>query len=175
MSRRDKWIITIGVVCGIAPFVYLGYFAVWAIRDLNSMEARRPVLLYQTDHRALLEACRELSRQVAGGELRHGEYRVHGHHPDPETRQFPQLILDLDPLRAEIESNGVVNLMMSPVVLYGVYALPENHEDPPAYPWRTELIDGLWYYDEGFRHHPERQKDVEELLKKKAGDSSGAP
>jgi hypothetical protein len=178
MRRRDKWIITIGVVCGIAPFAYLGYFALWAMHDLDSMEARRPVLLYQTDHRALLEACRELSRQVAAGKLQPGEYRVHAHHPDSETRQFPQLILDLDPLRVDIEKNGVVNLMMSPVVLYGVYALPENYEDPPAelYPWGEELIDGLWYYDEGFRNHPERQKEVEELLKKsEAGNSSGLP
>ena len=113
----------------------------------------------------ILEACRELPRQVAAGKLQPGSYQIHGN-PDPEAGQFPQLILNLDPLRVEIESNGVVNLTMSPVVLYGVYALPENYEDPPAYPWRTELIDGLWYYDEGFRNHPEHQKEVEKLLKK---------
>jgi hypothetical protein len=141
------------------------------------MEARRPVLLYETDHRALLEACRELSRQVAARRLQPGEYRIHGD-PDPEVRQFPQLILDLDPLRVEIESSGVVHLWMSPVVLYGVYALPEDYEGSLAelYPWRTELIHGLWYYDEGFRNHPEHKKEIEELLKKrKAGDSSGVP
>ena len=65
------------------PIVFLGYFAVWAMRDLNRMEARRSVLLYQTDHRGLLEACRELSRRVATGKLAPGEYHVHGH-PDPE-------------------------------------------------------------------------------------------
>jgi hypothetical protein len=85
------------VACGVASFAYLGYFAVWVMRDLNSMEARRPVLLYETDHQALLEACRELSRQVATGRLEPRSYRIHGD-PDPESRQFPRLILDLDPL-----------------------------------------------------------------------------
>ena len=42
--------------------------------------------------------------------------------------------------------------------------------------WGIELIDGMWYYDENFRKHPEHKKEVEELLKKrKAGDSSGVP
>jgi hypothetical protein len=177
MRRRDKWIIIIGVFCGIAPYIYYGYFAMWAMRDLNNMEARRPVLLYQTDHRALLDACRELSRQVATRKLQPGDYQIHGTH-DPEARQFPQLILDLDPLRVEIESNGVVNLMMSPVVLYGVCALPEDYEGSltELYDYRVELIDGLWYYDEDFVKHPEHQKEVEERLKKsKVEDSSGLP
>jgi len=71
MKRRDKWILIVVLIgcvaCGIAPVAYLGYFVVFVTRDLNRLEAHRPVLLYQTDHRALLEACRELSRQVATG------------------------------------------------------------------------------------------------------------
>ena len=182
MKRRDKWIPIICVACIIALAAYLGYFAIWAIRDLNRMEARRPVLLYETDHRALLEACRELSRQVATGRLEPGSYQIHGN-PDIETRQFPQLILDLTPVRVEIDEDGDVDLMMSPGVFYGVRAFPEDYEvsldELYKYGddvWGIELIDGLWYYDEDFQKHPEHKKVVEELLKKrKAGDSSGAP
>ncbi len=186
MKRRDKWILIVALIvclaCGIAVVTYLGYFALWAMRDLNGMEARRPILLYETDHRALLEACRRISRQVATGRLEPGEYRIHGD-PDPESRQFAQLILDLDPLQVNVKKNGVVNLIMSPVVMYGVRASPEDYEGSLAElytaddkEWRIELIDGLSYYDEDFLKHPEHKKEVEELLKKrKAGDSSGVP
>jgi len=92
------------------------------------------------------------------------------------------VILDLDPLRVEVEKDGRVNIMMSPVVLYGVCAFPEDYEGSVGElykagddVWGIELIDGLWYYD-AYLKHPEHKKEVEELLKKrKAGDSSGVP
>ena len=183
MSRRDKWILIVVLIgclaCGIGS---IAYFAVWMIRDLDRMEARRPVLLYETDHRALLEACRQISRHVATGRLEPGEYRIHGN-PDPESRQFAQLILDLDPLHVRIHKDGQVDIIMSPVVMYGVCAFPEDYvgslDELYKYGdevWGIELIDGLWYYDEDFQKHPEHKKEVEELLKKrKAGDSSGVP
>jgi len=145
------------------------------MRDLNRMEVRRPVLLYETDHRALLEACREISRHVATGRLEPGEYRIRGN-PDPESKQFAQLILDLDPLRVDVEKDGQVDIIMSPVVMYGVSAFPEDYEGSRSGVGGIELIDGLWYYDEDFQKHPEHMKEVEELLKKrKAGDSIGVP
>jgi len=178
MKRRDKWILIVLIGCLACWIAYFAYSAVWIMCDLKSFEARRPVLLYETDHRELLEACRELSRQVAAGRLEPGSYRIHSNDPDTESRQFPQLILDLDPLHVDVEKNGVVNLIMSPVVMYGVCASPEDYEGSLAgdKTWCIELIDGLWYYDEDFRKHPEHMKEVEELLKKRrAGDSPGVP
>jgi len=182
MKRRDKWILIGCLACVIATAAYLGYFAVWAMRYLNRMEARRPVLLYETDHRALLKACRELSKQVAAGKLKPGMYGLNPPR-DPETRQFPQLILDLVPLRVDVEKDGQVDIIMSPVVMYGVSAFPEDFEGSVGElykygdeVWGIELIDGLWYYDEDFQKHPDRKKEVEELLKKrKTRDSSGVP
>lgn len=118
MKRRNKWILIGCLACGIAVVGYLGYITVWAIRYLKSMEERRPILLYETDHRAILKACRELSRQVAIGKLEPG---VYGLNPprDPEARKFPQLILNLAPVRLEINKDGYVDLIMSSVTLYG--------------------------------------------------------
>lgn len=187
MERRDKWILIVALVvvlaCGIAMVAYLGYSAVWIMRDLKSMEERRPLLLYETDHRELLEACRELSKQVATGRLEPRSYQIKRINPDPELRQFPQLILDLLPLHVDVKKNGLVDIVMSPVVMYGVVAYPENYgrtpDDSFKYDdrlWGIELIDGLWYYDEDFQNYPEHMKEVEELLKKrKAEDSSVEP
>jgi len=82
-----------------------------------------------------------------------------------------------------ISKDGVVDLIMSPVSNYGVNTFPEDYEGSILQEYKDkyhvmyiELIDGLWYYDENFRNHPEQRKELEEFLKKrKAGDSSGVP
>jgi hypothetical protein len=187
MKKREKRILIVTLIvclaCGIAVVAYLGYSAVWIIDDLKSMEERRSLLLYETDHRELLEACRELSGQVAAGRLEPGSYQIKRINPDPESRQFPQLILDLDPLHVDVKKNGLVDIVMSPVVMYGVVAYPENYGSTPDDSfkygdrlWGVKLIDGLWYYDEDFQNNPEHMKEVEELLKKrKTEDSSVLP
>jgi hypothetical protein len=176
MKRRNNWIIIIGicVACGLAWVVYdVGYGTIRIFREQRWMDSRRPVLLYQTDHQALLEACTELSKQVAAGELRTGQYRGYSQigNPDPETQLFPQPILDLKPMLVYIGKNRQVNLIMSPTVAYGVRAHCNRFKRDDI-----ELVPGLWYFDEDFEMHPEHKKEVEELLKKrKAGDSSGVP
>ncbi len=169
MSRRNKWIVIVVIIgclsCGIAAVVYdLGYGAIRIVREHRRIEARKPVLLFQTDHRALLEACRELSRQVVDGKLKIEQYRFYTLYgtPDSETQLFPQSILDLKPFQVYIEENGRIDLIMSPKVMYGVRADPDGIERGDI-----ELIPGLWYFDEDFRVHPEHKKEIEELLKKK--------
>ena len=179
MKRRIKWI-SIVVLIGCLAFLIAPFarFLIFVKRDLNSMEASRKLLLYETDHQELIKACRELSGQVVTGKLKLGSYQIHGN-PDAETRQFPQLILDLDPLRVDIKENGHVDIMMSPLVMYGVYAFTGEYEGSLEELFRSadgvvtavELIDGLWYYDEDFRKNPEHKKEVEELLKKRKAQS----
>lgn len=168
MSWRNNWLIivvTIGwLSCGIAVVVYLGYGAIQIFREHRRLESCRPVLLYQTDHRALLEACKELSKQVTTGELKSGQYNCYSliGDPDPETKLFPQPILDLKPFQVVVEKSGRIDLIMSPIVMYGACAHPDGSKYGDI-----ELVPGLWYFDEDFRAHPEHKKEVEELLKKR--------
>ena len=143
---------------------YLGHEVIWTILDIKRLESRRSVLLYQTDHQALLKACREISERVTSGEIKvkyNHTYYSHSGDLDQEKKLFPKPILDLAPSQVYIENNGMVNVMMSPVVPYGVRVYPTGMKRD--YYDDLELIPGLWYYDQDFVSHPEHKKEIEEL------------
>ena len=169
MKRRNKWLLFGGIVFVVAAFTALiGYDVLWVILDIKRMESRRPVLLYQTDHQALLEACREISKRVTSGEIKvehNHTYYKHSGDLDPEKKLFPKPILDLTPSQVYIENNGMVGIIMSPVVPYGVRVYPFGVKR--GYYGDLELIPGLWYFDQDFVSHPEHKKEIEELLKKR--------
>jgi len=141
-------------------FVYLG-------PDMQEMQTR---LLYETDHQALLEACRELSRRVARGDLKPGTYSIRND-PDPEASRFPQPILDLAPNYVYIDegySGRVMLEMLGGLGHLGVQAYPEDYKLPSYSKYGDKkLIDGLWYYDDGYRKDPEYEKKIEALLQKR--------
>lgn len=127
-------------------------------------------LLCKTDHRALLQACRELSRRASIGELRTGRYRVGFFRRSPVVSGFPQPILDLRPTSVYIDPTGRVMVeMLGGLGHFGVYAYPADfNERWPNFEYRNrELIPGLWYYDDGYDGNPRYQKKIEELLKKR--------
>jgi hypothetical protein len=153
------------------------------------VQRSRVRLLCQTNHKALLEACRKLSRQLAAGELSRrlaaGEIsRILEAEEDPnedcyriwirnskELSWLPKPILDLDPDKIYINEDGRVVLSVSFGRLgdFGLYAYPEDYKKPfERFQYGDrELIDGLWYYDQGYVHNPGYDKRIEALLRKK--------
>ena len=137
-------------------------------KDVKQRQAR---LLYETDHQALLKACRELSRQVARGDLKPGRYSIR-RGPDPDISQFPQPILDLAPSYVYIDENDSGRVMVEMYgVLYhfGVEAYTEDYKKPSFVGFKfgdKELIPRLWYYDDGYQEHPEYDKKIEALIQK---------
>jgi hypothetical protein len=131
----------------------------------------RVKLLYRTDHKALLGACRELSGCMRMGKLKARMYHF-GPNPDPQTAQFPQPILDLMPAYVTVETDGrVVVAMMGGLDHFGVYAYPEDYKKPPFDDFRfgdMKLIEGLWYYDDGYDARPEDWQERIDALKPKA-------
>jgi len=117
-----------------------------------------------------LDACRELSRRFARGELKSGQYNVrHDSHPD--VAGFPKPIIDLAPNLVIIDEYGGVSLdMMGGFDHFGVSFYPVDYKKPPFVGFKLgdkELIDGLWYYDDGYEGNPRYQKKIDALLQKR--------
>jgi len=141
---------------------------VWfAGRDIPHRQVR---LLYKTDHQALLEACRELSKRVATGDMKGGSYYLRGSQRLPVVSSFPKPILDLKPNYVYIDENNsgrVMVEMYGGFAHFGVLAYTEDYRKPSwAEYGDKELIPGLWYYDDGYMDNPEYDKTVEALRPK---------
>ncbi len=158
-------VITVSV-SALSYFVYkTGTFAV---KFKNEVRQRQVHLLLQTDHRALLKACRVISDMYKEGELKKSHYQIR-FDPDPQVDKFPKIILDIDPTYLDITSYGVVVLeLFGGLDHFGVYAYPDDFNEPfDGYKHGDrELIDGLWYYDDGYYNNPEYGKGIEELIHK---------
>ena len=146
------------------------YVRPWVADSARQTMRMRVRLLCETDHEVLLEACRELSRWAARGDLKPGRYNVRRDR-HPKASQFPQPILDLAPSYVyvdENDSNRVMVAMHGGLDHFGVEAYTEDYKKPyPTYQYGDkELIPGLWYYDDGYIGHPEYEKRIEALMQK---------
>jgi hypothetical protein len=148
------------------------------IGSISKWRNGRTYLLYKTDHKALLEAGRELSHQVSTGRLEPTLYEIDRGFGEPleAAKKFPRIITGLNPRFVFIHPNGIIDIRAYDRhnVCYDVRIFPENFEgnegkykkysDPS---WGIELIKGLKYYDEDFEKHPEHKKKIEDLLNKR--------
>lgn len=135
--------------------------------EVKKEQQRKVSLLSETDHQALLEACRKLSREIDQGNLVAPVHYKVRRKPDPEVKRFPQAILDLEPMFVEISTDGRIEVgMMGGIHNYGVMAYPENYEKPhDNFEFGDKkIIDGLWYYEDGY--NPKYDKWIESLLQK---------
>lgn len=118
-------------------------------------------LLRETDHHALLDACRELSRLSVGAEFKGEVYK------GAEIRSLPEPIPALRPDHVTIGRDGLVKIgMYAGWYDLGIRWYPENYpEYPPPFKYGDrKLLEGLWYYDEGYRTDPEGYNKVIDTL-----------
>ncbi len=144
---------------------------------LHIMEARaqriRIRLLYRTNHESLLLACRELSKKKAVGILKSRMYNVL-FDPHPEAAKFPGAILELEPNYVFIDNDGRIMIeMLGGLDHFGVNAYPEDYKKSSDVEklGDKKLLDGLWYYDDGYLAHPEDYDKQIESLRPKSGQN----
>lgn len=129
-------------------------------------------LLYETDHKTLLLACRKISKKKAAGILKSQRYNVLSE-PHPEAAKFPRAILDLEPSYVFIDYDGRIMVeMMGGLDHFGVQAYPEGYKKSSQETLGDKkLIDGLWYYDDGYLVRPEDYEKRIEALRPKVGEN----
>ena len=168
MVRKTLVGLLVVFALGLA-FLYLtphGKFLRLMGADGRKNQQRKVRLLSETDHAALLAACRELLREISAGNLRPYRYRVH-YEPGPKTSRLPQIILDLEPMVVDTEDRGRVIVELGSAFHHsGVTAYAEDYEKPSPYfeYGDKKIIDGLWYYEDGY--NPKHDKWVEKQLQK---------
>lgn len=158
-------------LAGSLMFLYLTDFGTgirYFLREGKKTKERYVRLLCDTDYQALLEGCRELSRMRIAGELKKSEYMVRNN-PEAEKLRFPRVILGLEPTYVDIDSEGrVIVELGGGLHHFGVYGYPDGYEKP-IFNFKygdKRLIDGLWYYEDGYEGNAEHQKRIEALIEK---------
>ena len=161
-NKRIVIIILFLVLVLILSFFFVLHYLFYGIKTR---------LLCETDHQALLEACNELSRQVAQGKLKSGKYEMI-FNPDSEVSKFPQPILKLRPRYVYIDENDCGRVMIEMTggleIHFGVLAYTEDFKAPyKDFEYgNKELILRLWYYDDGYRDNPKYEKKIDALIQK---------
>ena len=132
-------------------------------------QQRRVLLLYQTDHEALLKAGREILSQGPKDTMNYQYYGIIylGGFPVPRGVRIPKIIRDLKTYDTRINFAGYLFLeMQGGVTGFGVRIYPEGFKARNRYfsYGNRELLPGLWYYDYGYSHDPEYNKRIDEIM-----------
>jgi hypothetical protein len=115
-----------------------------------------------------------VSKQAASGKLKGRAYRTrYLFFLTPAAGKFPQPIRALKPRHVIIADDGRVRLeMFSGWWPFGVYAYPEGYKRrfPRQKYGDRQLIDGLWYYDDGYNFRPEEYDKIIETMVRECGE-----
>jgi len=134
-------------------------------------QQRRVLLLYHTDHEALLKAGREILRQAPKDPMDYrplGPFHIDGF-PVPMGVRIPKVIRKLRPHASLINRNGYVVLQMQGGMAdFGVRIYPEGFKGHRYYftSGNRELLPGIEYYDYEYDHIPEYDKRIDEIIQK---------
>ncbi len=132
-------------------------------------QQRRILLLYQTDHEALLKAGREVLRQGPKDPMNIEYYGIIylGGFPVPKGVRIPRIIRNLRTYDTRINFSGYLFLEMEGGLTgFGLRIYPEGFTAPNRYfdYGNKELLPGLWYYDDKYYHIPGYDKTIDRVI-----------
>jgi hypothetical protein len=129
-----------------------------------ALQERR--LLYKTDHRKLLKACRDALQDFNAGRFNRAQIHLRGVVADAraaeDIRHVPEPIKKLEPAYVWFQKSRVtVALINAALDLTGIEVYAEG-EGPSATEGKLKLLDGMWFCDPGLA---EDRPDYPEYLK----------
>jgi hypothetical protein len=162
--------ICVGIGCGLL-YSFLPQFYVWRLS--KNINRRVTKVLFQSDYRTLLYGCRQILSDASSGKLASGTYEIRTSGSE-NAYKFPQIILSLDPTYIHIEDNTVLIELAGGLSHCGLFmSLDANSFSGDHKHFQNmNLIDGLWYYDDGFLETPNW---AEKLKKLKPKDATSLP
>ncbi|MHC4394134.1 MAG: hypothetical protein ACYS1A_00630 [Planctomycetota bacterium] len=168
MKKRTKIILILAslplffiVLYNLGLYVYLTEFCFPKWQE--EANERRSILLYKTDHAALLDGCRKLIKESREGKWPENLYSVN-FRPHPDSAKLPETILQLNPTVVFIENDRVMVAMSGGLDHFGVHYFCEGFSEAEQKKWGgKKLLDGLWYYDDGYRKATNPEQYLESL------------
>jgi hypothetical protein len=154
VHRRTMYRIVIGLVC----------------ISVAGCDDPRRTLLCEADHQALLQASRKLLGCVSRGEVEPARYRF-GRDPLPSAvSDFYAAVRTLAPTYVVIQEGYLRLELRGGFDHVGVKAYPADFKEPyPDFTYgRRKLIEGLWYYDDGYIKNPSYDKKIDSIIDKGA-------
>jgi hypothetical protein len=177
MRKSRLYIIIVLSIIGVPAGLFFSYIVLPGLLMGHEVRQLRTRLLCKTDHQALLNACRELSRKLVTGEVAADVYK------GSDILKLPDPIPSLQPNHVTLGEDGQVKIEMF-VGWYplGVQVYPEGFPNyPPPFKYGDrQLLPGLWYYDDGYSSNPdEYDKRIDHILEKcgrlKVREKTGTP
>ncbi len=141
--------------------------------ETRQVPQRQILLLYETDHKALLEACRIVLKEAREGKWEYYKQYVVRSSRDPNVDRLPEQILRLNPTYIYLRQNSIRIELVGGIHHLGVTAYSEDYEFEGH--GDKKLLDGLWYYDDGYREDPDYKKVIESLRPKSNEQKKNLP
>lgn len=172
MKKMTSPVLIFGVTVAALMVLVLFLSPVCPVVPVVRSTRARARLLSQTDHRALLDAGREILSLAARGSVQPGILAGDGDTHLPDGSPIPQCILHLAPRRIRVSHDGYLMLEMhGGMDHFGVLIYPADFKEPFTgfKLGDRKLLDGLWYYDEEYQLNSNYDKIIDRLLTKKHG------
>jgi hypothetical protein len=157
----------VAAACAICTMTLICRPLVSTFAQAERAHRARERLLCETDYQTLLDAGRELLRQLGKEEA---VYVVGDQPQSPVVRQFPKPILDLAPKAIRICDDGhmVIEMFGNGFYHCGAYVYSEDFESlhRGSRLGHRMLINGLWYYDDEYETDPKYGQVIDALIER---------
>ena len=134
---------------------------------IAELAVKKQRLLYQTNHDELLKACRLIIKRFNDNVFSKAKIDIRDDKFAKDLKHIPEIILNLEPVYVWFRKDFIMVALMGGMGHAGVIAYQEGSEQI-ASDDSFQIIDGLWYYDDGLREADDDYIDYIKSLENEA-------